>query len=132
MITQGKVITVSGEHAAVEVDRLSACENCHKKSGSDGCIICTIGGSSKITLRACNIADAAPGDIVTLSTKTRRVLGYAWLVFLVPLLVAAVGYWIGTLLFAGSYAGPVLAAVGIVLSFGGIWLYSKRVRRLRR
>ena len=105
MITQGRVVAVSGEYATVEVDRKSACEGCHKNTGADGCVVCAIGGNQKITLRARNIADAATGDIVTLSTKTRRVLGYALLVFIMPLLIAAVGYWLGTAFFSGKHTG---------------------------
>ena len=127
MITQGRVVAVSGEYATVEVDRKSACEGCHKNTGADGCVVCAIGGNQKITLRARNIADAATGDIVTLSTKTRRVLGYALLVFIMPLLIAAVGYWLGTAFFSGEHTGLALGALGVVLSFGGLWLYSKRV-----
>jgi sigma-E factor negative regulatory protein RseC len=127
VITQGKVTSVSGEFAMVEVDRKSACEGCPKNTGEKSCVVCSLGGSNKITLRARNSAGAAAGDIVAIGTETRRVLGYAWLVFLMPLLVAAGGFWLGTLLFVGETGGFILAAAGIVLSFGGLWLYSKLV-----
>ena len=68
MITQGRVVAVSGEYATVEVDRKSACEGCHKNTGADGCVVCAIGGNQKITLRARNIADAAT-DIVISAPK---------------------------------------------------------------
>ncbi|HOA85333.1 MAG: SoxR reducing system RseC family protein [Clostridiales bacterium] len=126
MITQGKVVSVSGGFAMVEVDRKSACEGCSKSK--EGCVVCSLGGGgSSITLRVRNSAGASTGDIVAIDTDTRRVLGYAWLVFLMPLLVAAGGYWLGTSLFGGETGGFILAAAGIVLSFGGLWLYSKLV-----
>jgi positive regulator of sigma E activity len=91
-------------------------------------VVCSLGGGgSSITLRVRNSAGASTGDIVAIDTDTRRVLGYAWLVFLMPLLVAAGGYWLGTSLFGGETGGFILAAAGIVLSFGGLWLYSKLV-----
>ncbi|MBQ9080465.1 MAG: SoxR reducing system RseC family protein [Clostridia bacterium] len=126
MITQATVISIEGEFAVVEAHRKSACDGCHKNKDGESCSICTLtGGDSVVRLRVRNPIGAAVGDKVCVSTDTRRVLGYAWLVFLFPLAVAGLGWWVGMKLWEREMLGAVCALAGMALSFVGIWLYSK-------
>jgi positive regulator of sigma E activity len=127
MITEAKVISAEGGYAIVENDRKSACEGCHNNTGG-GCTVCSLTGADrKITTKAYNKIGAGVGDIVAVSTGTGRVLGYAWMVFLMPILFAALGWWIGSLISSDTIIIGICAAAGIILSFVFVWLYSKFV-----
>jgi positive regulator of sigma E activity len=130
MITEAKVISVSadGRFALVENDRKSACEGCHMSTKDGGCSVCSLTGADRrITTKAYNKIGARVGDTVAISTGTGRVLGYAWLVFLMPILFALLGWWIGSGVFSDQMLAGIFAAAGIVLCFGLVWLYSKLV-----
>ncbi len=127
MITEAKVISAEGGFAIVETDRKSACEGCHNNKGG-GCSVCSLtGGDRKLTTKAYNKIGAGVGDTVAVSTGTGRVLGYAWMVFLMPILFAALGWWIGSMFSGDTIIAGICAAAGIVLSFVFVWLYSKFV-----
>lgn len=125
MITEALVISASGTTAVVEVRRKAACDGCHKNKDGGGCSICTLsGGDAKLSLKVRNSLGAEPGQRVRIEADSRRVLGYAWLVFLLPLLAAALGWWLG-----GSFGGSEAwsaggAAIGMALSFIGVGIYS--------
>lgn len=124
MLTEAKIISLDGDIAVVECKRKSACEGCHKNKDGD-CAVCSlVGSNATITLRAKNRAGGKVGDIVEVSTETRRVLGYAALVFILPIAAALLGWWLGSVL-GGEIISALLAAVALLLSFTGIWLYSR-------
>lgn len=114
--------------ATVSVERRAACDGCHKNADGSTCSICTLlGGKNRTETKAKNTVGAAVGDVVEVESRSARMLGYAALVFLVPLLAAFAGYLLGYFAFSlGDYA--VLVGIGaLVLSFLPIWLYSKLV-----
>ncbi|MBQ8357248.1 MAG: SoxR reducing system RseC family protein [Clostridia bacterium] len=119
--------------AVVSVERRAACDGCHKAADGKGCSICTLlGGKNETRARALNRIGAAVGDTVELESRSGRILGYAALVFLLPVVLAMAGYALGSALHLGDVA-PLLIALGaFVLSLGLIALYSKAVvsRRL--
>ena len=94
MRTTATVVSVEGMLATVETRRVSACEGCHKNAQEGGCSVCTLmGGSDRtITTRAENAVGAKVGDRVVVESATGRVLFYAALVFLVPLLTCFLGF----------------------------------------
>lgn len=98
--------------AEVEVTRRSACgHDCAKCGGCGGLETQTL----YVTAR--NHAHASVGDRVLLEGETRQVLGFAVLVYLLPLVLFFVGYGIG----AGMKLGGGLSAlIGGVLFVGGI------------
>lgn len=119
--------------AMVSVERRAACDGCHKTADGQSCSICTLlGGNRESRAKARNTVGAAVGDVVEIRTGTRRVLGYAALVFLLPVVLAIVGYLIGGWLALGDVLSLCLALACLVVSFVGIGLYSKWVvsRRL--
>ena len=110
MIQKGKVISLEGEYAIVEVMRTSGCVGCSKQ---EGCIAC----KKKIESRAYNPIGAKPGDEVTLESSSSTVLFYALLVFVLPL-VLAIGTFMAASLFLGSQIGQILASACIfILSY---------------
>ncbi|MDR3207720.1 MAG: SoxR reducing system RseC family protein, partial [Oscillospiraceae bacterium] len=89
-MTQTAVVreVLPGGLAAVEVRRTSACgEAC------GACGLCGEAPPMRVTAR--NLLGAAAGDLVTLSTDGRRVLGLASVVYLLPLLFFFAGYAVG-------------------------------------
>ena len=130
MKTTAKVVELQGNTAMVETERTSACEGCHK--AENGCSVCSLMGSGrKLRSKAENRAGARVGDRVSVETATSRVLFYAALVFILPILLAVAGWF-----FAGIFSREFVwhgvgAAVGFVLTFVGLRIYSGVVGKRR-
>ena len=128
MLTTAKVIKVEGNCAIVEVQRKSACDGCHKMTSGEGCGVCSLLGSdSRFTARADNRIGAREGDRVEVRSATGRVLMYSALVFLVPVIVGILLYVVSGYFFQVELYRYIMLAVGFLLCFLGIWLYSKLV-----
>ena len=128
METKAIVISVDGEYAVVETDRKSACDGCHQQKDGRGCAMCTLmGDKTSMQSRARNPLGAKPGDVVLLETPSARVLGYGALVFLMPLGLGLLFYFLGGLLSFGAAGQAVAAACGFVGTFVLLWLYSRHV-----
>lgn len=124
MRVKATVKSVEGKIAIVESERLSACEGCHKHA--EGCSVCSLmGGNSKITAKAKNTAHADVGDVVEIETETKTVLFYAMIVFVLPLLVMLCIYALMGLFDVTEPIRYGVTLLGFVLTFLGIWLYSK-------
>ena len=104
MKTTGTVKNVTGKYAQVECVRESACDGCHSK---DFCLACS---KKMLTVKAKNQVGALPGDEVEIESPSGTVLGYAALIFVVPIIVALAGYFLGGLLFSGD-AGAYLTSL---------------------
>lgn len=127
METKAIVISTEGEYAVVRADRKSACDGCHKQQNG-GCAMCTILGDKKaLDTRAKNPVGAKPGDSVLLTTESNRVLGYAALVFLLPLALGMLLYTVGKLLSRAVWLHYLLMLAGFAGSFIFLWFYSKTV-----
>lgn len=125
MRTKATVKEISGSLAIVESERLSACEGCHKHE--EGCSVCSLMGSNrKITARAFNRVGAEVGDVVEIETETKKVLFYAMLVFLLPV-VLMIGIYFFASWLGGSQPVCILSAFGgFAAVFLALWLYSGR------
>ena len=118
MKTTATVIEVNGKTATVETVRTAACEGCHKMADGGECSVCSLMGSNrKLRAKADNSFGARPGDRVEVETATSRVLLYSALVFLLPVLVAALGWWIASLLTDSMPLMGLGALIGFGLSF---------------
>jgi sigma-E factor negative regulatory protein RseC len=117
------VIRTEGKIAEIEVSRSSMCDGCQKNGGCEhhcelsGLIV---GSGKKMKTTAQNKIGAKAGDIVEVETESTKVLGYAALVFLMPIVLSAVFYFLAEAVFASGTAGVIAAAAGFVLSFAGI------------
>ncbi len=131
MRTEAQVTSVTGEIAIVETMRMSACEGCHKAEDG-GCSVCSlVGGSRKLSAKAYNRIGARVGDRVVIESATGRMLWYAALVFLVPLLVPF-ACWGIALLFGADETAQLWSAVGgFLASLAGIFVYSRTVQSKR-
>ena len=133
MRTKAKVISLNGELAVVETQRVSACEGCHKAEEGNGCSVCTLMGASDRALqaKAINRAGARVGDVVWIESATSRMMLYAALVFLLPLFMAVVGFGVAFAVTENSTWHLLGGAMGFVLSFIVVFLYSRLVGKTR-
>lgn len=96
--------------ARVLVIRESACSgDCHKCSGC---------GAAKETLifDAVNTIGAKPGEVVIVKSETGPVLRGAAVLYMVPLLLFFLGYFIGEQFSMGGLGGVIGFVAGIVLA----------------
>jgi sigma-E factor negative regulatory protein RseC len=126
------VLETEGKTATVAVSRSSMCAGCEKSAGCGG--HCEIHGlidlgDHKMTARAKNPIGAVPGDTVEIETKSGTVLSYAALVFILPLAVASLFFWLGSLLFTAEAAPYAAAAAGFALTFVFVALFDRSRRK---
>ena len=91
--------------------------DCHKCSGC---------GAAKETVifTAGNPIGARPGDLVKVESSTAPVLKAAMVLYVLPLLLFFLGYWLGTL--PGSF-GALGGGLGFVLGLGIVVAYDRLV-----
>lgn len=100
--------------------RESACSgDCHKCSGC---------GAAKETVlfTADNPIGAGAGDLVKVESETAPVLKAAVVLYVLPLVLFFLGYYLGSLL---GNLGPVAACLGFALGVAGVVVYDRRVVR---
>lgn len=130
MTQTAKVIATENGLATVEVVRHSACDGCHKAE-EGGCAACSLlGGNNTMRTTARNPLGACPGDRVTVEASSRRTIGYAALVFLFPLLLAAAAYAVGNAVATEAIAVGA-AFVAFVLAFLVVFFVSRIALRGR-
>ncbi|MBR6708249.1 MAG: SoxR reducing system RseC family protein [Clostridia bacterium] len=128
METKAIVIAVDGEYATVRADRKSACDGCHKNKADGGCAMCTILGDKKaLDSRAKNTVGAKPGDVVLLESESKKVLGYAALVFLMPIALGLLFYLFSRMITDQTALQYIFMLIGFAGSFVFLWLYSRHV-----
>jgi len=114
------VIETQGKYAVVEVSRAAMCDGCQKK----GCVSHTcaagalLGNSKKMSVQVRNPIGAAVGETVWVESADNKVLGYAALVFLMPVLVCCLLYVLTDAISDTQWIPYAGAAIGFVLSFG--------------
>lgn len=132
MKTKATVIAVDRDRATVESERVSACEGCHKSTEGEGCSVCSLmGPNRKIQTQAYNPLGAKVGDEVMIESATGRLLGYAALVFLLPLVMALIFYGFATALKFSDVWQIACAGIGFAVSFIGIFFYSRALQKKR-
>lgn len=108
-MTQNAVVTkLTGDGwAEIEVHRVSACgHDCSQCGG--GCAELTRTGP--VTVLACNPVGAQPGDRVVVESSSKSILGFAALVYLLPLVLFFAGYFAARAL--GAEESAAIAAGG--------------------
>ena len=106
--------------ASVLLVRESACSgDCHKCSGC---------GAAKETMifQAANPIGAQRGDLVKVESATGPVMKAATVLYVIPLVLFFVGYYLGTL--PGNY-GALCGCLGFVLGIFLVVLYDRKVVR---
>ena len=126
------MVEIRGKRAIVETQRLSACEGCHKATEGEGCSVCTLlGGNRTLRTEAENRIGARVGDRVVIESRTSRMLWYAALVFLCPIVLAILAYVLASALSMISLWQALFPLFAFVGTFLGIFVYSKSVQKKR-
>ena len=107
-MTQNGVVTKTLDKQRVEVSILRGTA-CGGNCGS--CESCVY--NSRILIEADNPIYASPGDRVVVSSKTSRIMGATFLVYMLPLALFFVAY-------AVAYAAGLAQGACIGISFGGL------------
>ncbi len=132
MLNTAVVIETDRDRAVVRVERKSACEGCHKASGGKDCAVCgLVGGNRTLDARAINSVGAEVGDTVEIESASSRVLLYAALVFILPIVLAFAGYGIAYLCGSVEWVCAVSAAAGAVAALAVAAIVSRAVGRRR-
>lgn len=116
---------VYGDTAVIEVLRESMCEGCHNTGCAGNCEISLFPESGKMTASAENCACASVGDVVEIESGTKTVLGYAVIVFILPIIIAAALYSASFALTKSETVSAVCAVSGLVFSFCGIMIFDR-------
>ena len=131
MQTKAVVVATNEKFATVEAERKSACDGCHKAE-EGGCSVCSLmGGDRKIATKALNLVGAKVGDVVTIESRSTRMLWYGLLVFILPIVVALLSWGISSQFTENIAMQTISAFVGFVFSLLGVAIYSKKVLACR-
>lgn len=124
MRQQVEVKSVSPDgYAQVAAIRRSACSgDCHKCSGC-GAVV------QEVQVRAKNRIGAVPGDQVIVETGTGAVFSALLIVYMLPLVLLLIGYFVGYVL--GILPG-LFSLVGFVLGIVVILFYNRYVTRRKQ
>lgn len=102
--------------------RQSACSgDCHRCSGCGA-------ATETMELLVNDPIGVEPGDRVTISSETGPVLGAAAVLYMLPLALFYVGYYIGAVLRHGALGG----CLGFVAGIGAAVVYDRTVARKRK
>ncbi len=121
MIQRGKVISVDGDTATVEIIRESACSGCHNRAscGAGAVISCT--KAEKVVITANNLCMAQPGDSVELTSDNLRSIAIAFCVFVLPILIGFGAYFVSRYFVPNKAVSYAVAGVLFVASFFGFF-----------
>ena len=120
MKESGIVVSAQKNFATIQIVRGEKCQ---------GCTLCDDVGADKMQVQAMNRIGAGVGDWVEVEIEPGQVLGHSFLLFVMPILIMIVGYFIGSRLGDGSGEGyGILGSLaGVALSFlilkglNGLW-----------
>lgn len=129
-MTQNAVVTkLAGDGwAQIEVHRVSACgHDCSQCGG--GCAELTRTGPVSVLAR--NPVGAQPGDRVVVESATKSILGFAAVVYLLPLVLFFAGYLIAHTLGTGEGAAIGTGGVCFALSLAIAVLVDRRAAKRR-
>ncbi len=118
-----------GDKAEIEVQRMSACaHNCAECGG--GCSELTRTGP--VIALAQNPLGARTGDRVLVESSSKQVLGFAAVVYLLPIGLFFLGFFLAAALGAGQGPAAAVGAVCFLLSLGMMIVVDRRARKRSR
>lgn len=121
MIVTGTVKKTNKGIAETEITRSTAC--------GDSCASCGLCPGRSMTVNADNTIGAAEGDAVLLSMSDKKVLGAAFLVYVIPVIMLIIGYAAGRALFKNESGAIGTGFALMVLSFAAIAVIDRRVKQ---
>ena len=128
----GRVVSVQGGRLTVSVKRTEACDRCGKCSHAH----VTFGNDNHIIVEAVPLGDVQPGELVELEMEGRDYVRLSFIVYIVPLLGAFLGFgfgwFLGGMLQSPVLWGTILGIGGLALSFFWVSQYDKGAQKTGR
>lgn len=121
MLQNGIVKKLHTNTAEVEIHRSAAC--------GESCAACGLCPGKTAVVAAANEIRAAVGDSVMIDMSDKKVLGAAFLVYIVPLIALIAGYFIGYAVFKSELPSVGIAFALMAVTFGIIILCDKRLKK---
>lgn len=121
MFQNGIVKKLHTNTAEVEIHRSAAC--------GESCASCGLCAGQNAIVTVSNELGAAVGDSVTIDMANRKVLGAAFLVYIVPLIALIAGYFIGFAIFKSELPSVGLGFALMAVTFVIIILCDKKLKK---
>ena len=115
MKTQGIILKTDGEFAVIGVKRHSACDTCRAECGGH------CDKASVVETKVKNTLGAKVGDTVEIYSKTSSVILASLLVFVLPLIMAIMGYIIPMMLDAKTIISALFSFIFFLFTFFVLW-----------
>ncbi len=123
------VMETSGNIAKIKVFRSTMCEGCSKHGEGKSCACGELLGANRVMIsEASNEIGAKAGEAVEIETSTSVVLGYAALVFILPIAAFFLLYAAADALMSFAYAPWIAGGAGFLLAFVPVMI-AERMRR---
>ena len=121
MQCEGTVVKKNKDMLTVRVKRGSAC--------GESCAACKIGCPGiEQTIEARDAVGADEGDTVVLELKSRKVIGAAFLVYILPLILLVCGYYIAHNFSKSDVICAIAGFIFMIIGFVFLHAYDRRVR----
>ncbi len=118
----GVIVSAKDEMVQVQIAKREGCEGCH------GCVSLQ---PNLMQVEARNDIRATVGNMVEVEIQARHVVGYAFLVFIFPILMMIAGYLLGMRIAAGeAITGEGYGILGAIAGFAGAFPGIKAVDTL--
>lgn len=118
MLQTGIVKKVSGSAAEIEITRSSAC--------GENCASCGLCPGRTASVEASNIIGAKIGDMVVIDMADKKVLGAAFLVYIVPVIILIMGYFAGETIFGSETSGIITGFLLMAITFAAMIFTDKK------
>ncbi len=125
-MTQSAVVKriIDAQTAEVEVTRGTACGgNCASCGG-------TCSFRNKLLITCGNHIGATVGEHVTIASQTRRILGAATLVYILPLVTFLAAYFLGAAVFSQENARVLVSLLGFALGVAAVVVLQRCITRV--
>ncbi len=121
MLQTGIIAKQNGSLAEVEITRSSAC--------GESCASCGLCPGQTSQVLAVNSAGAKTGDTVIIDMEDKKVLGAAFLVYIVPVITLIAGYFISDALFHSEGLAILTGFIFLAVTFIVLMRLDRRLKR---
>lgn len=114
----GTVVDIDGEYVIAAIKRQSAC--------GENCVSCGACRRGTENVRALNAANAKKGDTVEIEMSEKQVLNAAFFVYIIPLLMFALGYCLPAVIVKNNTFCIISAFVFMIIGFFLLRIYDRK------
>ena len=120
----GVIVSEKNNQVTVQIVKGDKCENCN---------LCSATGPNQMQIVAFNSLGAKVGDMVEVEVPPGKVIGYSFIIFIIPIIMMIVGYFAGVAIAknpsGGEGAGIIGSISGLALSFLIIKIFDSQLGR---